>query len=356
MSTDPRVRIRVRRFVLVGFVLPVFVVLVGVVALALAWPSLPHPVAVHWGLDGRPDGFGPAWLPLVLLATTGLGLPALLTALTVPSLRSGDYGRVYPLLGAFSAGMAVFLTVLVTVSTVPQVAVADATDAPAVWIALLSALALGGAAGVAGWYVQPRDPFLPVVPSDAPLPSIDASTAAALAAGEAVVWRQRVALSRSGVLVLAGAVVLLAAITALTAVMSRDVLSLWIVSASTVVVALLAVCNAVFHVRVDDDGLSVTSAAGWPRVHVPLTEIDSAAAVDVDPMGEFGGWGMRWAPNGRFGIVVRKGPALEVRRRSGRSVTVTVDDAQTGAALLNALAARGPRTPGASSPEGGLPR
>lgn len=332
MSADPRTRNRLRRFVLVGLVVPVLAVVAGAVALVLAWPELPVPVAVHWGLDGRPDGFGPVWMPLVLLVTTGLGLPVLLTALTLPSLRSGDHGRVYPLLGALSAGLAVFLTVLVTVSTVPQAAVEDAAEAPAIWIALVSALVLGGATGVAGWYLQPRDPFTPAAPAVAP--------PAAIAAGERVEWRQRVALSRGGFLVLVGAVALLAVITVLTAVVSDDVLSLWIVSASTVLVALLVVCNAVFHVRVDDDGLSVTSAAGWPRVHVPLAEIDRAAAVEVDPMGEFGGWGMRWAPDRRFGIVVRKGPGIEVGRRGGKTLTVTVDDAATGAALLNGLVLR----------------
>jgi len=59
----------------------------------------------------------------------------------------------------------------------------------------------------------------------------------------------------------------------------------------------------------------------------------------VDPMGQFGGWGLRWGPAG-FGVVLRTGEGIEVRRRSGKTLTVTVDDAATGAALLNALVAR----------------
>ncbi|RZI85543.1 MAG: DUF1648 domain-containing protein, partial [Microbacterium sp.] len=57
-DVDGRVRLRARRFVLVALVLPAVVVVAGLVALLLAAPALPDPVAVHWGADGRPDGFG----------------------------------------------------------------------------------------------------------------------------------------------------------------------------------------------------------------------------------------------------------------------------------------------------------
>ena len=62
--------------------------------------------------------------------------------------------------------------------------------------------------------------------------------------------------------------------------------------------------------------------------------------VDVSPFAEFGGWGYRVGRGGRVGIVLRSGPALQVERTGGRSLVVTVDDAATGAALLNTLAAR----------------
>ncbi len=41
-------------------------------------------------------------------------------------------------------------------------------------------------------------------------------------------------------------------------------------------------------------------------------------------------------PN-RSGIVLRRGPAVEITFKSGRLFAVTVDDAATGAALLNGL-------------------
>lgn len=330
--TPARVRVRARRFVLVALVLPAVVVIAGLVLLLLAAPSLPDPVAVHWGADGRPDGFGPLWLTLLLVGVTGLGLPVLLTVMTLPALRAGDHGRVYPFLAAFSLGLAVFVTLLVTVATLQQAGLANAQDAPPVWLALASATVLGGAAGVAGWFIQPRDPFAAA--------AAEAAAPTTLAPGETAVWVRRVAISRTGTIALGSAVLLLVCITVITALTIDDILALWITAAATVVVALAVLTNLVFHVRIDDSGLTVTSAAGWPRFHVALSDVRDAADVSVDPMGEFGGWGMRWAPNGRFGVVVRKGPGIEVRRSNGKTFTVTVDDAHTGAALLNGLVAR----------------
>ena len=64
----------------------------------------------------------------------------------------------------------------------------------------------------------------------------------------------------------------------------------------------------------------------------------------VDPLTDFGGWGIRWVvgPNhrGRWGVITRRGPGLEVVRRDGRSIVITVDDASTGAAVLQTYARR----------------
>ncbi|MNY73206.1 hypothetical protein D3C86_2119390 [compost metagenome] len=57
-------------------------------------------------------------------------------------------------------------------------------------------------------------------------------------------------------------------------------------------------------------------------------------------MGEFGGWGLRLSTDRRFGVVLRSGEAIEVLRRSGKRFVVTVEDAATGAALLEALVER----------------
>lgn len=322
----------VRRFILVAVLLPILIVLAGLVVIAVALPDLPDPVATHWGAGGAPDDFGPVWLPMVLLAICGIGLPVLLAILTLPGLRRGDHGMAYPFLAATALGLATLLTVLVTASTVRQAGLADAADGPMIWLPLAAGLAAGAAAGAAGWFLQPRRRFVPTAAAPA--------TPAVLASGERVAWLQRVPIARGGRLLLIGALVLLAVMTVVTTLGSADTAAVWIMGAVTVLMALLVVSTLVFHVRVDEDGLTVTSAAGWPRTRVPIGDVATAAAVEVNPMAEFGGWGLRWGPGGRFGVVLRIGEGIEVTRRSGRTFVVTVDDAQTGASLLNALAAR----------------
>ena len=149
---------------------------------------------------------------------------------------------------------------------------------------------------------------------------------------------QAVSLARPGAVVL-GTCVAIAGVAVLVLALASETLAVWIAVLATAVVALSILANARFHVRVDSDGLFLVSAVGWPRVQVPIAEVVSAEVVDVAPMAEFGGWGMRWAADRRFGVVLRAGEGILVRRTDGRSVTVTVDDAATGAGLLNAYAA-----------------
>jgi hypothetical protein len=93
-------------------------------------------------------------------------------------------------------------------------------------------------------------------------------------------------------------------------------------------------------VRIDENGLTARPTLGWPLYRIPLADIASAASTTVVPLGEFGGFGLRWGLGKRMGIVTRGGEGLEVQRRDGRALVVTVDDAATAAGLLTALSAR----------------
>jgi hypothetical protein len=97
---------------------------------------------------------------------------------------------------------------------------------------------------------------------------------------------------------------------------------------------------ASFHVRVSAAGLTVRSTFGWPRTTVPADEVERADVVQVRPVHDFGGYGWRLGRQGRTGVVVRAGEALEVTRTGGRALVVTVDDAADAAALLNTMAER----------------
>jgi hypothetical protein len=123
-------------------------------------------------------------------------------------------------------------------------------------------------------------------------------------------------------------------------------------------VLLFALCalGIAWRVRVDANGIVVRSLPlGRPRTRIPAREIASVKAVRVEPLAEFGGWGWRWSPVGGFGVIARGGDAIQVERRDGRRFTVTVDDAETGAALLAAYAASATGT-GERGPEGGSAR
>jgi hypothetical protein len=109
-----------------------------------------------------------------------------------------------------------------------------------------------------------------------------------------------------------------------------------LVVGALIVIVVVAMCWWV--VRVDRTGLTIRSTTGWPRIHVPLDEVVRADVIEVRPLRDFGGWGLRVGRHGRVGVVLRSGQALLVQRTGGRSVAVTVDDAATAAGLLNAHA------------------
>ncbi|OMQ13877.1 hypothetical protein A7K94_0220525 [Modestobacter sp. VKM Ac-2676] len=73
---------------------------------------------------------------------------------------------------------------------------------------------------------------------------------------------------------------------------------------------------------------------------MPLAEVAEAGVTDVRPFRTFGGWGYRVGRDGRAGVVLRAGAALEVVRGNGRRFVVTVPGAAQAAALLNTLATR----------------
>lgn len=323
----------IRRFSLVAVVAPVVLTIVAVV-LQLVWlPQLPNPAATHWGFAGTPNGFAPAWTyPLLTIALSGV-LPIVIALSCLAGLRRGDRGFTYRFMGATALWLSTFGAVLMTWSVGMQRGIADAHDAPSVTMPMLVAFLIALATGIVGWFVQPAQRTHQLrVPAGKPI---------ALAPGEKAVWTDSAVMSKVAMIVL-GAAVLLVFGAAVLVWFTGDVMAGVVVAIVFVVLLLAAATSTAFHVRADESGLTVRSELGFPRFTVPLADIASAEEIWVNPMGMFGGWGMRWVP-GRFGIVLRTGPGIEVTRHSGKQFVVTVDDAATGAALLTALVARAAR-------------
>lgn len=325
-----------RRFLLVALALPAVLVLVAVCVQLAVRPSLPEPIAIHWGAAGKPDGFGPFWVAPTMTAVLGVGLPLLFAVPASGSLRRGDGGTIPRVLGAAALAESAFICALLTGTVLMQVGLSDARDAPGVTAPLLVSVAAAAPAAVAGWFLQPR-PIRRIVASERETPPLRLSTT------ERVVWLRSVRMERSGVIVLAAVFALLVFMIVLLSSSPETAGGVGILLGVTVLMAGVTASMSVFRVRIDEAGLAVDSAVGWPRVRIPLDDIRRAEAVPhVSPMGEFGGWGMRWALGGGSGVVLRSGPAIRVQRRSGKVFTVTVDDAETGAALLQALVERAP--------------
>lgn len=337
MNADDRV---LSRFRLVALWYPAALTLLAVALQLVALPHVPDPVAVHWGADGVANGFAPAWTSILLAALVGIGLPAVIAATSLPGLRRGNRGPSYRFLGAIAAATSTLLGVLTTWTLLMQAGLPESGDAPAVWAPLTAGYVAAIAAGLAAWSVQPRQ--------TRPEPGRGESTPLPLAADERAVWMREASVAPIGGIVLGLAVVLVGGAAVAAWLVTDDAAGAWLPTAVAVLLAGLAATTVSFRVRVDQDGLHVVSIAGVPRFRVPLADVAAVRVVEVDPMGEYGGWGLRHSLGRGFGVVLRRGQGIEVERRDGRRFTVTVDDAATGAALLQALARRAPERAGSA--------
>ncbi len=293
-------------------------------AFAFAWrASLPDPIAIHWGSNG-PNGFG-SFTPNVLWPeAAAAGSAILLWAI-------GFFAGYQTIMRRFVAGMAVWMATLfsgINLSILSlQRGIADAHDAGSITGPMTLVFAAATAGAIVAAVLSPADPPLPTT-----APLSPSAPRLALRPGEHATWIRDVTARAYGSAI--AAVVLLAA---LTGVLTRE----WAVAALMgVAFGFLLVMFLHWTVTVDATGLTVRPLIGRPRIRVPLNEVESAEAVTVRPIAEFGGFGIRGGKGGRIGVIVRKGEGLQVHRTGERVFVVTVDDAATGAALLNSLAAR----------------
>lgn len=318
------------RVLLIAVLLP-FAIAVSGIALQLAWlPELPETIATHWGFDGRPDAFGPAWTTPVLLAVLGaVGFPALFGILLGKTVRPEGPTAVQKLLAVVSLFVVTLLTIITTSSVAIQRGVNDPTAVADILPTFAVAVAIAAVLAVAAWFVLPR-----AVPGRSAAPI--AAPRVPVAPGETVAWIGQARFA-DWVLVLFG--VLVAVVTA-TVVFVIAIRGAWALAIVPVVLAVAILGTAFWRVRIDADGFSVRPPLGWPHYRIALPEVERAGTTDVVPLGEFGGFGLRWGRQGRVGLITRSGEALEVQRRDGRAIVVTVDDAATAAGVLTALAAR----------------
>ncbi len=315
----------VRRFLLVALALPVALTALGVAVQLAVVGDLPDPIAIHWGAGGEPDGYAAPLTSVITTAALGLGLPLLLTVGCWSGLRAGDHGPTYRLLAATSAATTTLLVALSTWLIVMQVGLDDAREAGSVWLPMAASFAVAALAAVAGWRLQPK---VEDAGRSTPVP------AAQLAPGQRLAWVHTAALRPRWAFLAVALSVVLALATVATWLLAGGEPAATLAVVTVVTVVAIA-CITSFRVRADATGLTVRSAPGLPVFRVPLDDIASVGVLTIRGMGDYGGWGIRWMP-GRLGVILRSGEALEVVRHSGKRFAVTVDDAATGAAVLQA--------------------
>jgi hypothetical protein len=320
-------RLHDSRVLLVALVLPIALTAVAL-GVVLGWlPQLPATVAIHWGAHGA-DGYAPrATLP-VLLAVVGFGIPLLLGGIVVLTAR-GALSFVQKGLAVLSLATTVLIALTFLGMTGAQRGLDDARQAPGTGPTLLVAFGAALVIGVVAWFVLPKWSR-----ADA---AWRVASPMSLAADERAIWLGSTRFPGWTIAAILVPVLLLSAGSSWVAAHRGG--AAWLLLAIPVIVLVALLSSTDWRVRVDADGLRVRSILGFPRWTIPLDDIAEAGTTTVAAMGDFGGWGVRWASRRRVGIITRSGPALEVRRRDGSSLVITVDDADSAAALLTARVA-----------------
>jgi hypothetical protein len=232
--------------------------------------------------------------------------------------------------GALAGAMAGFIGALGVGSLWVQRGLSDAHRASDIGAPLGIALAVAVVCALAGGLLMPGQ--VPgAAQAKAPVPA--SAPRLPLGSGERAMWLGW-AHSPTMLYLALGSVLLPLAVLAVLGISTLPILGVFAVT------AVLITCTSTFRVTVGGDGLRVRSIAGWPRFHVPLDQVAEAEAIEVSPFREFGGWGLRGDLKGRFGVILRTGAAIEVRRGDGSRFIVTVDGADQAAALMNSLVDR----------------
>ncbi|MGW2644244.1 DUF1648 domain-containing protein [Streptomyces sp. NPDC001393] len=320
-GTDKRGR--AARWGLAGCTAAVAALLAG-----LPWAAhdrLPDRLATHWSGGAAPDGSMPLWEASLFPA--GLWLLIAL-ALSVRWRRSWPTPRPWRAIAlAPTAAVLVGAQASIVRANLDHADWHEARDSPLDVVLVLVATAV---AGVLAWRGSTR-------PSTAP---VAATPELRLPEGERLVWFSRAANPWLQLLAASTGLAGVGTLVAL-AVGLADSLALWLVCASCSLTALLGAAFSSVQAKVSESGLEVSfGPLGWPTRRWSPAAIESARAEHRQPS-QVGGWGYRLSGLGTT-VMLRAGDCLVVRPRGRRTdFAVSVDDAERGAALLNALRRRG---------------
>ena len=328
MSTTTSTRHVPVSLVIIALLVPLAVTMAAVV-LMLSWlPDLPNEVISHWGIDGA-DGFaGPVNYPIVfgitgVLASVALGIATLFSA------SKGELTWVLKVLALLPLWLTVFLGIVASWLLGAQRVSSEGVDSPA--LPILVGFVVASALAVIGWFILPVADR-PVRGAPSPAPTLP------IAAGERVLWTGLATSSTALIVIIGGVALFATALVAVAIVLTGG--RYWFLVFAPVLIIFLVISSFAWRVRVDQRGVEVRSIVGVPRFFIPLSKVESASVAEINPIGDFGGWGLRWGGGGRMGVVLHRGAALEVHRTDRRSLVVTIDRPEDAAAVVNGLVAQ----------------
>jgi len=292
---------------------------------------LPDPIAFDWeSPSGVPQGSVPLWTYLLIIVSLW-AVPAgfVLARMLRGSLLTRRHPRAWA--GATLTGSAALALGIHALTIHANLDRADWRDAghlafPGPMLVVLLAML----AGLVGWVL------FRLGPDEVPDPVRQPTLVRPLRPGERAVWVSSISASWAvigacGLLVLAFGFATFFPVTA-GEYRLRYALLLG-------VAAIVGLMLSSVRVQVDRGGLAVAlGPLRLPMRRIPLHRIESAW-VETRRPSDVGGWGYRVRPGGAT-IMIRGGECLVVRDISGRELAVSVDRAEQGAALLNALIAR----------------
>ena len=306
--------------VIFGVVVPVLAAALGVIVARLWSARLPDQIATHWS-GTQPDGFTSpttsAWTLAIVTVIVGGGCSAVAALAHALLLMR----RTMLMIGLTVVGL---ITVLQLAILARQL---DATDVGSVEVpgwALGVGTAVGFSVGLLGASLL-RD-YRERVPADAPPPE------ALPRADEELPIIESLGAGRVALVVLFA---ILGAGAALTCWLSQS----WWPIAIFLALAVLSVSLMRYELVVDRSGLHITSL-GMAAFDYSLDEITGASVREVDPFGDFGGWGLRVRGRGNYAVATAKGPAVFVTFANGERLTVTTPNADRIAGALNTLASQ----------------
>jgi hypothetical protein len=300
-----------------GVVLPLFAAAGGLL-LTLLWESrLPDRIVVHWGSAGPEDYSEPmtaSWVFALAIVFVGGGCSAF-SALAQALLT---WRRIMLVAGLTVTGLLSTLQVAILAVQLDAVAGEDVQlPSAAIALGIVNGFAIGAVgAGLLRDYrirvpaLEPPDPRLPR----------GAAQPIKFFGGFGVV----------GLVVLAALGIGGALLACATVGTSWP---LWI--ALPVIVLVLAGLR--YDITVDGAGVRVRNL-GLTSFELDLEEITGARLTHVAAFKDFGGWGLRAKGPGRYGVITKTGPAVEIGTASGLTLTITSERADAMAGALNTLA------------------